>query len=83
MKTTVFNGTTRIDSIARRIVGAIINGRHTRDIIIKYLQLETEYREVSFALAILQQEGIIEYHNRNMANEYGYFITDEGWNMIH
>lgn len=50
--------------------------------IIRNQGLETQYRAVCKTLAWLQSQGIIEYHNRNLAQEYGYFIADNAWNRI-
>lgn len=68
--------------IARKIVNAILQGAHTTDMIIRNQGLETQYRAVCKTLAWLQSQGIIEYHNRNLAQEYGYFIADNAWNRI-
>ena len=67
---------------AQKIINAIIQGAHTTDMIIRNQGLELHYREVCEAIAWLEIEGVIEYHNRNMAHEYGYFITEEGWQRI-
>lgn len=69
-------------SIAQKVINAIIQGAHTTDMIIRNQGLELQYREFCKAIAWLEIEGIIECHNRNMAHEYGYFITDEGWSRI-
>ena len=68
--------------IATQVINAIIQGAHTTDMIIRNQSLERHGFEVAEAIAYLQTKGIIEYHNRNMASEYGYFITEEGWSHI-
>jgi predicted transcriptional regulator len=68
--------------IAQKIINAITHGAHTKEMIIRNQELETELETVCKVIEWLQNEGIIEYHNRNMAHEYGYFITEEGWRAI-
>lgn len=68
--------------IARKIFNAIIQGAHTTDMIIRNQNLELEYTDVCKTLAKLEADGVIEYHNRNLAKEYGYFITEAGWMQV-
>jgi DNA-binding GntR family transcriptional regulator len=71
-----------IKQIANQIKNAIIQGAHTTHMIIINQGLELRYNEVCEALAWLESEGLVEYHNRNLAHEYGWFITDKGWSKI-
>ena len=71
-----------VKRVANQIINAIIQGAHTTDMIIRNQGLELKYREFCKAIAYLQMEGIVELHNRNMANEYGYYITDFGWTTL-
>ena len=68
--------------ITRKVLNAIISGAHTMDMIIRNQALSVERQKVCSAIKKLQDNGIIEYHNRNMAHEYGYYITDEGWKIF-
>lgn len=68
-----------LNEIENAIIIAILLGAHTTDMIIRNRGLETQYKAVCKALVSLQVKGLIEYTNDNMANEYGYFITEEGW----
>lgn len=68
--------------IAQQIIIAILQGAHTTQMIIKNRGLEFESAMVEGQLASLECQGIIEYHNRNMAKEFGWFLTDEGQSRI-
>lgn len=68
--------------VAQQIINAILHGAHTTQMIIKNQGLELESATVEGQLASLECQGIIEYHNRNMAKEFGWFLTDEGQSRI-
>ena len=68
--------------IARKVLNAIINGAHSMEMIIRNQELYAERDKVCDTIKRMQTDGIIEYHNRNMANEYAYYITDEGWKIF-
>lgn len=68
--------------MAQQIIVAILQGAHTPDMIMRNRGIYTEYKEFCEAMAALQIEGIIECHNRNMAHEWGYYLTDKGMQSI-
>lgn len=74
--------TTEEKKIKEAIIDAIIHGRHGSRNIISYCHLERKYREFCRAIAELQMNGIIEYHNRNEAKEYGYFLTEKAYALL-
>lgn len=72
----------KYERIARKVLNAIVQGAHTTDMIIRNQNLELEYMDVCKTLDKMAKDGVIEYHNRNMAKEFGYFITEAGWGLF-
>lgn len=68
-----------LNEIENAVIIAILLGAHTTDMIVLNRCLETRYSDVCLALLSLEIKGYIEYTNKNMANEYGYFLTEKGW----
>ena len=68
-----------LNEVENAVIIAILLGAHTTDMIIENRCLETRYSDVCLALSSLEIMGYIEYTNKNMANEYGYFLTEKGW----
>ncbi len=70
------------EALAQQVINAILQGAHTTEMILRNQHLEAQRMEVCEAMAYLLSEEIIEYSNDNYAHEYGYYISDKGWQII-
>ena len=70
------------DNAHDRIMMAILSGCHkTANIMAEAFRFD-EYRIFCNAIADLQRHGIVVCSNNNEAHEWGYFITEKGFQII-
>ena len=69
-----------LNAVENKVIIALLMGAHTADMITA--NGNENYKDICVALVSLQVKGLIKYDNNNMANEFGYYLTEKGWNSI-